>query len=83
MQTLVGPDSGSSLPLPRRMMEGANGLDADGGIKEGIPMNFGAGGGAQASPSSYRRSSSPSRSLSRESLILICSFVRVSSGGMV
>lgn len=52
MQSLA--DSGSSLPLPRRMLDGGE----SNGIKEGIPTG--------SSGSSYRRNSSPDRSLSRE-----------------
>ncbi|KAK0501606.1 hypothetical protein EDD18DRAFT_1307117 [Armillaria luteobubalina] len=50
------PESG--LPLPRRERDNA----VDDGIKEGIPMSFGAG---SASPSANRRVSSPTRTLSR------------------
>ncbi|TFK39709.1 hypothetical protein BDQ12DRAFT_681071 [Crucibulum laeve] len=54
LQNLAGPES--SLPLPRR-----DGIEEN-GIREGIPMNFGAN---PASPTSYKRVSSPTRTLSR------------------
>lgn len=56
LQGLAGPDS--SLPLPRRDI---NGNEFD-GIREGIPM---------LSPTSYKRMSSPTRTLSRASLSLL------------
>lgn len=56
LHSLAGPDS--SLPLPRRE---PGSLSQD-GIREGVPMDFGAG---LASPS-YKRQSSPTRTLSRE-----------------
>src|SRR6266702_967964 len=53
--SLAGPDS--NLPLPRR---DPGSLIQD-GIREGIPMDFGAGPSSQA----YKRQSSPTRTLSR------------------
>ncbi|KAI0058812.1 hypothetical protein BV25DRAFT_1829565 [Artomyces pyxidatus] len=53
---LAGPES--SLPLPRR--EPGASLSQD-GIREGIPMEFGAGPSSQT----YKRQSSPTRTLSR------------------
>lgn len=51
---IAGPDS--NLPLPRRgEMNGS-----EDGIREGIPMNFGA-----TSPTHHKRISSPTRTLSR------------------
>jgi hypothetical protein len=55
LQSLAGPDS--NLPLPRR--DPAS-LSQD-GIREGVPMDFGAGPSSQ----SYKRQSSPTRTLSR------------------
>lgn len=55
LHSLAGPDS--NLPLPRRE-PGSLGQD---GIREGVPMDFGAG----ASSQSYKRQSSPTRTLSR------------------
>ena len=55
---LAGPDS--SLPLPRR----EDGI-REGSIKEGVPMDFRSGA---TSPNSYKRASSPTRTLSRTSL---------------
>ncbi|KAH9027769.1 hypothetical protein EDB84DRAFT_1499644 [Lactarius hengduanensis] len=55
LQSLVGPDS--NLPLPRR---DPGSLSQD-GIREGVPMDFGAGPSSQ----SYKRQSSPTRTLSR------------------
>jgi len=66
---IAGPDS--SLPLPKR-----DGLEEN-GIREGIPMTFGVG---PVSPSTYKRASSPTRTLSRKfsspsiSLLLIALF---------
>ena len=51
---IAGPDS--SLPLPKR--EPAD----ESGIQEGVPMTFGV---SSTSPSSYKRVSSPTRTLSR------------------
>jgi hypothetical protein len=51
---IAGPDS--SLPLPKR-----DGLEEN-GIREGIPMTFGV---SPASPTMYKRASSPTRTLSR------------------
>jgi hypothetical protein len=55
LQSLAGPDS--SLPLPRR---DPGPLSQD-GIREGVPMDFGAGTPSQP----YKRLSSPTRTLSR------------------
>ena len=55
LQSLAGPDS--NLPLPRR---DPGSLSQD-GIREGVPMDFGAGPSSQ----SYKRQSSPTRTLSR------------------
>jgi len=55
LQSLAGPDS--NLPLPRR---DPGPLSQD-GIREGVPMDFGAGPSSQ----SYKRQSSPTRTLSR------------------
>ncbi|KAI0255974.1 hypothetical protein BJV78DRAFT_1118968 [Lactifluus subvellereus] len=55
LQSLAGPDS--NLPLPRR---DPGSLSQD-GIREGVPMDFGAGPTNQ----SYKRQSSPTRTLSR------------------
>lgn len=55
LHSLAGPDS--NLPLPRRE---PGSLSQD-GIREGVPMDF---GGSPASPS-YKRQSSPTRTLSR------------------
>ncbi|KAI0292257.1 hypothetical protein BC826DRAFT_1105543 [Russula brevipes] len=55
LHSLAGPDS--SLPLPRR----DTGLFSQDGIREGVPMDFGAGPSSQ----SYKRQSSPTRTLSR------------------
>jgi hypothetical protein len=55
LQSLAGPDS--SLPLPRR----DTGPLSQDGIREGVPMEFGV-----CTPSqSYKRQSSPTRTLSR------------------
>ncbi|KAG6841239.1 hypothetical protein C0991_000523 [Blastosporella zonata] len=54
LQGIAGPDS--SLPLPKR--DGAE----ENGIQEGVPMTFGVGSGA---PPPYKRTSSPTRTLSR------------------
>ena len=51
---IAGPDS--SLPLPKREPGDEN------GIQEGVPMTFGV---SSASPPSYKRVSSPTRTLSR------------------
>lgn len=51
---IAGPDS--SLPLPKR-----DGMEEN-GIREGIPMTFGV---SSASPTTYKRTSSPTRTLSR------------------
>jgi hypothetical protein len=53
--SLAGPDS--NLPLPRR---DPGSLSQD-GIREGVPMDFGAGPSSQT----YKRQSSPTRTLSR------------------
>ncbi|KAI9458180.1 hypothetical protein BJY52DRAFT_1170283 [Lactarius psammicola] len=55
LQSLAGPDS--NLPLPRR---DPGSLSQD-GIREGVPMDFGAGPSTQT----YKRQSSPTRTLSR------------------
>jgi hypothetical protein len=55
LHSLAGPDS--NLPLPRRDAP----LSQD-GIREGVPMDFGPGSPSQ----SYKRQSSPTRTLSRE-----------------
>jgi len=55
LQGIAGPES--NLPLPKR-----DGLDEN-GIQEGVPMSFGVG---PASPPSYKRASSPMRTLSRK-----------------
>ncbi len=55
---IAGPDS--SLPLPRRDVSSLE----ENGIKEGVPMTFGV---RSASPTSYKRVSSPTRTLSRAS----------------
>ncbi|KAI0272564.1 hypothetical protein BC834DRAFT_857312 [Gloeopeniophorella convolvens] len=55
LQGLAGPES--SIPLPRR---DAVPLSQD-GIREGVPMDFGAGPSSQP----YKRQSSPTRTLSR------------------
>ena len=60
LQGIAGPES--SLPLPRRDGVGIE----EGGIREGIPMNFGVG---PVSPTAYKRVSSPTRTLSRTSLV--------------
>ncbi|KAF8075147.1 hypothetical protein FPV67DRAFT_1665877 [Lyophyllum atratum] len=54
LQGIAGPES--NLPLPKR-----DSIDEN-GIQEGVPMNFGVG---PASPVSYKRASSPMRTLSR------------------
>ncbi|KAJ8516491.1 hypothetical protein ONZ45_g6203 [Pleurotus djamor] len=54
LQGLAGPDS--NLPLPRR---DPNGIEEN-GIQEGVPKSFGS-----SSPTSTRRTSSPTRTLSR------------------
>lgn len=54
LQGIAGPES--SLPLPRREAE-------ENGIQEGVPMSFGVG---PSSPTSFKRASSPMRTLSRE-----------------
>ncbi|KAK7056434.1 hypothetical protein VNI00_002989 [Paramarasmius palmivorus] len=56
---IAGPDSNLPLPTPQREM---NGLDDNGGIREGIPMSFGAG---SSTPTHHKRPSSPTRTLSR------------------
>lgn len=56
---IAGPES--NLPLPRR-----DGALEENGIREGVPMNFGAG---SVSPTAYKRTSSPTRTLSRAFLI--------------
>ena len=59
LQGIAGPDS--SLPLPKK-----DGLEEN-GIQEGVPANFGT---SPASPiPSYKRVSSPTRTLSRMSFI--------------
>jgi hypothetical protein len=55
LHSLAGPDS--NLPLPRR----EPGTLSQDGIREGVPMDFGAGPTSQ----SYKRQSSPTRTLSR------------------
>lgn len=55
LQGIAGPDS--SLPLPKRDGIGEN------GIQEGVPLSFGVG--AAVSPS-YKRTPSPTRTLSRK-----------------
>ncbi|KAH9074714.1 hypothetical protein EDB83DRAFT_2504880 [Lactarius deliciosus] len=60
LQSLAGPDS--NLPLPRR---DPSSLSQD-GIREGVPMDFGAGPSSQ----SYKRQSSPTRTLSRNARAL-------------
>jgi len=55
LRSLAGPDS--NLPLPRR----EPGPLSQDGIREGVPMDFGAGPPSQ----SYKRQSSPTRTLSR------------------
>ena len=55
LHSLAGPDS--NLPLPRRE---PGSLSQD-GIREGVPMDFGVGPTNQ----SYKRQSSPTRTLSR------------------
>jgi hypothetical protein len=55
LHSLAGPDS--NLPLPRR----EHGSLSQDGIREGVPMDFGAGAPSQ----SYKRQSSPTRTLSR------------------
>ena len=55
LHSLAGPDS--NLPLPRR----DPGLLSQDGIREGVPMDFGASPTSQ----SYKRQSSPTRTLSR------------------
>ena len=55
LHSLAGPDS--NLPLPRR---DPGSLSQD-GIREGVPMDFGAGPSSQT----YKRQSSPTRTLSR------------------
>lgn len=52
---LAGPES--NLPLPKR-----DGVKEDGSIREGVPMNFGVNG---LGSNSYKRVSSPTRTLSR------------------
>jgi len=52
--SIAGPDS--SLPLPKREPVDEN------GIQEGVPMTFGV---SPISPPSYKRVSSPTRTLSR------------------
>jgi hypothetical protein len=52
--SIAGPDS--NLPLPKREPVDEN------GIQEGIPMTFGV---SSPSPTSYKRASSPTRTLSR------------------
>lgn len=56
LQNIAGPDSSLPLPLPKR-----DGLEEN-GIREGIPMTFGV---TSVSPTSYKRASSPTRTLSR------------------
>ncbi|KAG6908890.1 hypothetical protein DXG01_002868 [Tephrocybe rancida] len=59
LQSIAGPDS--SLPLPKR-----DGVEEN-GIQEGVPMTFGVGTGA---PPPYKRTSSPTRTLSRNARAL-------------
>ncbi|KAG6900030.1 hypothetical protein C0993_004087 [Termitomyces sp. T159_Od127] len=54
LQGIAGPDS--SLPLPKRDGIGEN------GIQEGVPLSFGVGAAAQPL---YKRTPSPTRTLSR------------------
>jgi len=75
LQILAGPDSNLPLPLPYRDGRGSP-LKSDGSIPEGIPVDFGAG---TTSPSSYKRMSSPTRTLSRMSVSQLCSFLTVVS----
>ncbi|KAG5340394.1 hypothetical protein C0989_001812 [Termitomyces sp. Mn162] len=54
LQGIAGPES--NLPLPKRDGLGEN------GIQEGVPISFGVGA---AAPPSYKRTPSPTRTLSR------------------
>ncbi|KII85969.1 hypothetical protein PLICRDRAFT_165559 [Plicaturopsis crispa FD-325 SS-3] len=56
---MAGPES--NLPLPRRDGAGTPSMK-DGGIREGVPMDFGVG---SIGPTSFKRVSSPTRTLSR------------------
>ncbi|ESK89330.1 hypothetical protein Moror_16248 [Moniliophthora roreri MCA 2997] len=56
LSSIAGPDSGLPLPVS------SNGLDDNGGIREGIPMTFGVG---STTPTHHKRPSSPTRTLSR------------------
>ncbi|THH14645.1 hypothetical protein EW146_g5715 [Bondarzewia mesenterica] len=58
LQSLAGPDS--NIPLPRRESGTFSSLGQD-GIREGIPMDFSAG----PSSSPFKRTPSPTRTLSR------------------
>jgi hypothetical protein len=58
----IAPES--NLPLPRRETPNASPSKQEGSIPEGIPVDFGAG---TVSPNSYKRVSSPTRTLSRTS----------------
>jgi hypothetical protein len=61
----MAPDS--NLPLPRRDLPPSQPSKQEGGIPEGIPVDF----GGQVSPNSYKRMSSPTRTLSRTSFLLV------------
>ncbi|EIN03857.1 hypothetical protein PUNSTDRAFT_109006 [Punctularia strigosozonata HHB-11173 SS5] len=61
LQEIAGPESSLPLPLPRNSASSSN-LRQDGGIREGIPMDFGVG---SATPTHHKRVSSPTRTLSR------------------
>ncbi|TFL04620.1 hypothetical protein BDV98DRAFT_562559 [Pterulicium gracile] len=65
LQGIAGPDS--NLPLPSRL----NGLDdvGSGSIREGVPMSFGLGN-SQSHLSPSKRTSSPTRTLSRNARAL-------------
>lgn len=64
LQSLAGPDS--NIPLPRR--ESVTSSSFSDGIREGIPMIFGTG----RSTPSYKRTPSPTRTLSRASHNILC-----------
>ena len=61
----IAPDS--SLPLPKR-----ESMRQDGGIREGVPMEFGV---SQAHLGHHKRVSSPTRTYSRASLTFISSSI--------
>lgn len=63
LHSIAGPDS--SLPLPKR-----DALEEN-GIREGIPMAFGV---SSASPTSYKRASSPTRTLSSTLVVSLVFF---------